>query len=223
MLRHKPIFTFLPAWLSINALVGSWITLSAIMLAYHIPEADLRHPGQLLYGGFSKESASLIIGGFGLIFLIGMVAWTFVLPYLRRTTTMMIGLGGLALCIISLTIINSLGENPASLPHTMHPPVIILLLITTFSVLLLSGFTPAALTQMADIAETQPGKRGAVMGLYSVVLGIGQLAGAFLGGFSVDCGGFYGLMIFSTLLGTLSFISVLYMRTHDQDRFSSPR
>jgi predicted MFS family arabinose efflux permease len=130
---------------------------------------------------------------------------------------MMIGLGGLALCILTLSIINSLGENPISLPHRMHIPIFVLLTITAIAVLLLSGFTPAALTQMADIAESQPGKRGAVMGLYSVVLGVGQLTGAFFGGFAVDRGGFYGLMIFSTLLGALSLISVLYMRAHGQD------
>src|SRR6266568_4201180 len=48
MLRHKRIFTFLPAWLSINALVGAWITLSIIMLTYPEPAAAIRHPGQLL-------------------------------------------------------------------------------------------------------------------------------------------------------------------------------
>src|SRR6266699_7102340 len=54
MLRYKRIFTFLPAWLSINALVGAWITLSTIMLTYAEPAADIRHPGQLSYGGFCK-------------------------------------------------------------------------------------------------------------------------------------------------------------------------
>src|SRR6266568_9232991 len=48
MLRYKRIFTFLPAWLSINALVGAWITLSIIMLTYPEPAAAIRHPGQLL-------------------------------------------------------------------------------------------------------------------------------------------------------------------------------
>ncbi len=35
------------------------------------------------------------------------------------------------------------------------------------------------------------------MGIYCVVMGVGQLIGAALGGLCVDLGGFYGLMVFS--------------------------
>lgn len=63
--------------------------------------------------------------------------------------------------------------------------------------MLLSGFTPAALNQIAAIAETPPEKLGAITGLYSAVLAIDQLMGAGFGGTVVDMNGFYGLMIFS--------------------------
>jgi predicted MFS family arabinose efflux permease len=71
---------------------------------------------------------------------------------------------------------------------------------------------------MAAIAEARTGQRGAVMGLYSVVLGIGQFMGGCVGGIAIDMGGFYGLMAFSALLCLLSLASVLYMRTHNHDR-----
>ncbi|WP_165423218.1 MFS transporter [Ktedonosporobacter rubrisoli] len=217
MLGNKRIFTFLPAWLSVNALVGAWITLITIVLAYPNPAADMRFPGQLLYGGFSKGSATMLLGGFGLLFLLGMGLWMLVLPRMRRTTTMLIGLGGLSISIIVLTLINGLAENPQSIAPQAMTELIVLLVPLVLGIVLLSGFTPAALTQMASIAETQKGKRGAVMGLYSVVLGIGQLLGASLGGMSVDAGGFYGLMIFSVVLGLLALASVLYMRAHRDD------
>ena len=41
-----------------------------------------------------------------------------------------------------------------------------------------SGFTPAALAHLADITETHNTDRGAIMGLYSVFLGLGQFLGA---------------------------------------------
>ena len=88
--------------------------------------------------------------------------------------------------------------------------------------MLLSGFTPVALTQMSAIAETLPGKQGAVMGLYSVVLAIGQLLGAALGGVSVDLKGFYGLMEFSVLMGVFSLASVLYIRFCRDDLITVP-
>ncbi|GER89629.1 hypothetical protein KDW_37910 [Dictyobacter vulcani] len=217
MLRDKRIFTFLPAWLSVNTLVGAWITLIVIMLTYPNPAADMRHPHQLLYGGFSKDIATLVFGGFGLFFLLGMGCWMLILPRLRRTTIMIIGLIGLAVCIAALTVINGLGENMASLSASAHTNLLLLLPLVLIGVLLLSGFTPASLTHMATISERKVGKRGAVMGLYSVVLGIGQLIGASIGGMTVDLGGFYGLMGFSVVLGILSLISVIYMRRHQHD------
>ncbi len=217
VLRHKRIFTFLPTWLSINALIGAWITLSTIMLSYPEPAADMRFPGQLLYGGFSKEGATLLIGGFGVLFLIGMGLWMLTLPHLRRTTVMFIGLGGLSLSIVALTLINALAESPAHVPDSSQPLLLVLLPVGVLGVLLLSGFTPASLTQMAAIAELLPGKRGAVMGLYSVVLGVGQLIGASLGGLCVDLGGFYGLMGFSVAMGLVALGGVLYLRVNGHD------
>ncbi|WP_126601366.1 MFS transporter [Dictyobacter aurantiacus] len=217
LLRNKYIFTFLPAWLSINTLVGAWITLIIIMLTYPNPAADLRHPHQLLYGGFGKDSATLALGCFGLFFLAGMGAWMLILPRMRRTTVMIIGLVGLSLCVITLTIINGLGENMSDLTRNAWTVLWTLLPIVVFGVVLLSGFTPASLTQMASISERMAGKRGAVMGIYSVVLGLGQFIGASIGGLTVDLAGFYGLMGFSVVLGILSLISVLYMRVHRHD------
>ena len=257
VLRDKRIFTFIPAWLAVNALVGGWISLITIMLAYPTPnaggtfdpalfpaegskvarfiglafhdfkfilagqDADARHPGQLLYGGFSKGNATLLIGIFGLIFLAGMVIWARIIPNLRRTTTMLIGLGGLAIAVVFLALVNSVADNPAYLNESNLGSVYILLPFIVAGVMLMSGFTPASLTHMGAISELMPGKRGAVMGLYSVVLGVGQLVGTLLGGVFVDAGGFYGLMVFSAILGVISLFSVLYMRSHQHDLITS--
>ncbi|HLI87129.1 MAG TPA: MFS transporter [Ktedonobacteraceae bacterium] len=223
VIRHKRIFSFLPAWFSVNALVGAWSVLITIMLAYPNPAADRRHPAQLLYGGFSQMSATLWVGLFALVFLVGMGVWTPLLPRMRRTTIMLIALAGLAMTAIALSIINSLADNPQSLPHSAHPAVALLLLLALVGILLLSGFTPVALTQMSALAETLPGKNGAVMGLYSVVMAVGQLLGAMLGAVSVDRDGFYGLMIFSVAMGILALVSVLYVRINAHDQTSARR
>jgi MFS family permease len=217
MLRLPKIFTFLPAWLAINAMVGAWITLCTIILTYPNPAADLRHPGQLLYGGFSKDFGTMMIGLFGLVFLLGMAGWMFILPRLRRTTIMSLGLVGAAISIGGLLVINAMAENPARLLPGSNLQMAALLALVGAGILLLSGFTPAALTQIAAIADTQPGKRGAVMGLYSVVLAVGQLSGAGIGGVFVDWNGFTGLMIFSVILGFIALASVWYMRSHKHD------
>ncbi|HEX2910251.1 MAG TPA: MFS transporter [Chloroflexia bacterium] len=217
VITEKRIFTFLPAWLTVNALVGALTNLTTIVLAYPNPAADQRFPHQLLYGGFHKDTATYIVGGFGAFFLIGMGLWVIVLPRMRRSTAMFIGLAGLAIVIVCLWLVNGLAENPTEISNSVKPELYTLLPLIVAGIVMLSGFTPAALTQMGAISETLPGKRGAVMGLYSVALGVGQFVGIFVGGIAVDMGGFYGLMIFSAILGLISFFSVLYMRSHNHD------
>lgn len=217
LLRNPRVFAFLPAWLSINTLVGAWLTLLILLMAYPNPAADLRFPGQMIYGGFSKVFASQAIGASGLLFLAGMGLWMLVLPRVRRTTVMLVGLVGLAFCIGALTLINGLAENFASMAGDDTFWFCLLIPFVVLGALLFSGFPPASLTQMAALSEMMPEKRGATMGLYSVVLGIGQLLGATLGGVAVDLGGFNGLMVLSLVLGISSTISVMYMRVHSHD------
>ncbi len=76
-------------------------------------------------------------------------------------------------------------------------PLIVLLLIGMF---VESGFTPAALTYLAEIAEEQAQDRGSVMGVYSVLLSVGQLAGTALAGPFAAAAGFNGLITLTGLL-----------------------
>src|SRR5581483_1950430 len=217
LIRHRRIFTFIPAWFAVNALVGALPNQILLIMTYPNPAADLRHPGQLLYGGFSKSEATLWVGALALFFLLGMVVWMFIVPRMRRSTVMCIGLGGLVITIIALTILNGLAENRQSLPVGAMPTLIGMLGVAMLGLFLLSAFTPVALSQMSAIAETIPGKRGAVMGLYSVVLGLGQALGQGIGSCFVDGMGFYGLMLFSSIMLVVSLLSVLYMRSHGDD------
>jgi MFS family permease len=248
VITNKRIFTFVPAWLSVMALIGAWLTLTLIVLAYPTShcriepgkatpalqpvvqvfaaeacaiepsrDADARFPHQLLHGGFTPSEASLLVGALGLLFIVGMGLWTIIVPKLRRTTVMLIGIGGLVVSCITLLIINGVADNPMTVTSGNQVEILILLPFTALGILVMSGFTPAALTHLGAISETLPGERGAVMGLYSVLLGIGQLVGVFIGGIFVDWVGFNGLMIYSLILGTIATGSVLYMRSHRHD------
>ena len=60
---------------------------------------------------------------------------------------------------------------------------------------MLAGATPAALGLLADISERFPADRGAIMGLYSVFLAIGQIIGSLIGGFAADWRGIDGMLV----------------------------
>jgi MFS family permease len=77
-----------------------------------------------------------------------------------------------------------------------------------------SGFTPVALAYLAEISGTRVEHRGAVMGLYSVFLGLGQFIGSGLGGVFITWTGmgFNGLILGTFILGVIAFACVMWLR-----------
>ena len=217
-LRFPGVRAFLPAWLALNAIVGAWITAGLLVLAYSDALADTRFPHQLLYGGFTRSQASLAIGAFGAFFLIGMGIWTPFVTRLRRTSIMLIGLAGLAISMLGLTAINGIGGDIRSLPAGSVGWLATLLVVVAVGLLIMGGFAPAALTQIGADADQAREHSGAVLGLYSFALGLGQLVGAVVGGFSADAFGMYGLIGYSVLLGLIALGSVLVIRHEGHDR-----
>ena len=67
----------------------------------------------------------------------------------------------------------------------------------------LAGATPAALGLLADTSEAHPADRGAIMGLYSVFLALGQIVGSLLGGTAAEIRGIDGILV-----GTLILLAV---------------
>src|SRR5205814_8520445 len=84
-------------------------------------------------------------------------------------------------------------------------------------VVIASGFAPAALTHLAALSEETPEERGAIMGLYSLLLGGGQLLGTWIGGIFSDIWGFNGLVLFVLLLTALAFWRVHASASHLAD------
>ncbi len=124
---------------------------------------------------------------------------------MEKIKAMMIGNGGLFAVCLCLFAINHL----PSLHSTLIFPLAILLGI---SIMIMSGFTPSALAHLANITERHTADRGAIMGLYSVFLGIGQFLGATIGGPFVDWLGADGMILAIALFGLLSAILLLRMR-----------
>ena len=95
-----------------------------------------------------------------------------------------------------LYLLNSLMDMPGWLQ-------ILLILLVAVTILFESGFTPAALTYLADLAGESKGP-GVVMGLYSMLFGLGNLIGAALGGLFASIWAVNGLLLATALLAVLS-------------------
>jgi MFS family permease len=207
-LSSPTILRFAPAWLAVNMILGAWFNSSIRQLV-----ADNgRFPDQLLYGIFAGARAgtevSTYAGAVLGIFAIGVVIWSLTFGRFRRTSVMLVGALGLFILTGFLFAFNHAGslDNPL-VPLYLGGALVGLLII--------SGFTPAALTYLADVTEDDPSDRGAIMGLYSVFFGIGQLFGTLLSGPFVDAAGMDGLIGLTALLGVLA--TFILIRLHQRE------
>jgi predicted MFS family arabinose efflux permease len=79
----------------------------------------------------------------------------------------------------------------------------------------LAGATPAAIGLLADMTEAYPDDRGAIMGLYSVFLGLGQIIGSTLGGVAAQVYGLDGIFGASVVLLAVAVLPIRQLRGYE--------
>ena len=198
VLQYPRVLRFAPAWLSVNTILGAWLIHSAFVLT-----GEAR-TGQHLAGAFGGSGLSVVFSGLGVAFLVGIYLWGMAMGARRRTTIMLATLPGIAIICVALLALNHFDGS-----RTMSAALTLLL---GLGIGVASGFTPAALAYLADLSEEAAHLRGAIMGFYSVLLGLGQLIGGALGGPFAEAGGVDGLVLFTGILGTVATIVVLILR-----------
>lgn len=169
-LREPSIRALAPAWIAINAIVGLWMGPMLTFLLTLRQESN-----QYLNGLFADnpEQVGWVFLGYALVFAIGVTIWSFFLDRVNRKTVLMAGLTATLVVCAGLYVLNhspALGDGSR----------LALLVFLAGAVMVESGFTPGALALLADIVEGTPG-RGATMGIYSALLGVGALLGALIG------------------------------------------
>jgi MFS family permease len=199
VLGQRRVLVFAPAWIAINAILGTWMG-----HAFYQLSGKVRQPDQFLMGGFSGTQISVIFLGFALSFIAGMYVWGLVYARYRRTSIMLFALGGIFAFAGLLFAINHSGGVILT--------VVPLVILGIVAIGIASGFTPASLGYLAEIAESSARDRGTVMGLYSVFLGGGQLIGTYVGGHFARDGGVDGLILLTFLLAILALFTVLLLR-----------
>lgn len=205
LLRSGVIWLLAPTWIALNAVIGSWTSQSVYQLVRPVNTGSPRFPNQVLNGGIDPAlvSAAAAIGL--LVFLAGLIFWGNRFKRFRRTTIIAFGIaGGLAM------LVGMAGINHS---HGFAWPVTgFLVALLLGGLFVLAGGTPAALGLLADITEAHPQDRGAVMGLYSVFLGLGQIIGALSAGVAADLLGFDGIIVVSLLLLGIAVVPLRQLR-----------
>ena len=165
-----------PTWIAVNAAIGLWFSQSLFQFA----KANPRFPDQALMRGFAANQITVGAIVIAVIFGAGLLYWGNRFKTMRRTTI---------ICYGDPRRGRARGRGPRRQPPVGDRAD--------------RGGRRGALRRrrpvrarrarrrrrsglLADISERFPADRGAIMGLYSVFLAIGQITGALIGGVAAD-------------------------------------
>lgn len=210
LLRTSHVWLLAPTWIAVNASIGVWFSQS--IFQFSAPNPDF--PDQVLHQGFTPLQISMAAVAVGLLFGAGLLYWGNKFRSLRRTTIILYGIGGGALVALGGLAVNHANALPVVVP-------IVGVGLVAFGLFVLAGATPAALGLLADISERFPTDRGAIMGLYSVFLAIGQIIGAVIGGAAADIGGIDAMFVATLILLGIALIPLAQLR-RDEHYVSGP-
>ena len=210
LLANAHVLWLAPTWIAVNASIGLWFSQSLFALR----NGDERFPDQYLAQGFSLTEITLGMVGIAVIFGAGILWWGNRFARYRRTSIILAGvLGGVALAVAGLLV-----NHVATSATTLLPMLLvgIAALVAAIGLFVLAGATPAAVGLLADITERFPADRGAVMGLYSVFLAMGQIGGSLLGGVASQWRGIDGLLIATGLLLLVALVPLNRLRATEK-------
>ncbi len=214
-LHYQDVFTapgvtrFAPVFLTICTILGIWMN----HIVGQLVAADHQFTGQLLYGIFANDRhAGTEIALYGTlilaIFALGALVWSFVIGHFRRTAIMLVNVGALfVLCGVTLALNHS--------PSLAAPGIPVYLALAVLAIFVLSGAMPAALTYLADVTEERQEDRGAIMGLYTILFGLGGFLGTLIGGPFADWNAVDGILFATALLGVIATLLLVRLYQHD--------
>jgi MFS family permease len=169
VLRDATLRKFAPLLLCVSAIAGLWLGPTLPFLLIHASTAH-----QYLVGLYAHEPGNVgwLLLGYSLVFATGLLGWSHFLPRLSAPRAMRISL------LAMLAVCGGLGLLNAS-SHYSTGARWLIGIATAALIMVESGFAPAALVWLTGSLGARIG-RGAAMGAYSVLLGLGAVLGSLL-------------------------------------------
>jgi MFS family permease len=204
LIRSSHVLLLAPTWIAVNAALGVWLSQTVFQLA----KGDPRFPDQALMAGFSANQITVGAIAVAIVFGAGLLYWGNRFNSFRRTTIIGYGVVGGAFMVGAGIVVNHLA--------TVHLLITVgAAAVAAGGLFVLAGATPAALGLLADMSERFPSDRGAIMGLYSVFLALGQITGALIGGVAADWLGIDGMFIATLILLAIAIIPLSQLRAQE--------
>jgi len=206
LIRSSHVLLLAPTWIALNASIGLWFSQSLFQFSKPNP----KFPDQFMMQGFDANQITIAAIAIAVVFGVGLLYWGNRFKSMRRTTIILYGIIGGAVLVLG----GLLANHSAGFPGVILVAAVLLAGAGLFT---LAGATPAALGLLADISERFPTDRGAIMGLYSVFLAIGQIVGALIGGVAADWRGIDGMLIATLLLLGVALVPLRRLRRQEHE------
>ena len=208
LVRSSHVLLLAPTWIALNASIGLWFSQSL----FQFSQANPDFPDQFLMSGFSTVQITVAAIAIAVVFGVGLLYWGNRFKSMRRTTIILLGVLGGGVLVLAGFVVN----HASGLIFVVPIGAVI---VAGAGLFVMAGATPAALGLLADISERFPADRGAIMGLYSVFLAIGQITGALIGGFAASWRGIDGMLVatFGLLVVALIPLGRLRRQEHEID------
>jgi MFS family permease len=211
LVRSSHVWLLAPTWIAVNAALGVWLSQSVFQLA----KGDPRFPDQALMAGFTANQITVAAIVVAVVFGAGLLYWGNRFKSLRRTTIIGYGVVGGAVLVVAGLVVNHVGT-------TLPLIAVIAAAVAAGGLFVLAGATPAALGLLADMSERFPSDRGAIMGLYSVFLALGQITGSLIGGVAADWRGIDGMFIATLVLLGIAVVPLAQLRAQEHQLEQGP-
>ncbi len=200
---NRRVLLFTPTWLAINAVLGVWALQAPLLM-----RGNIQDESQFLMQDFGATNIGYGMAALAVVFGLGLLFWGQVYARFRRTTLILIGVAAFVVISLDILAINHLGGTSMVLLSG-------LVAVAIGAIFFLSGATPAALGLLADVSEGFEEDRSAIMGLYSVFLGLGQVIGAVVGGVAATWKGIDGLVVATMCILVIGLLALLNLRAHE--------
>jgi MFS family permease len=193
-IRH--VTDLAPSWLALNAAAGLWFGQAAYQFSGAHP---MLH--QQLTNPMPVREIGLIFGVYAVLFAIGTIAWGLALGRVTLATALRVGVVGLIFTAVAIAGVNHADQIGSW-------ATVGFLVVAVFGLAAQTAFTPAALTLLAGRSDSVHHGRGAVMGVYSMLLAGGQLIGSILGAIVAESWGVDGLIGATIGLGIVAIATI---------------
>jgi MFS family permease len=169
VIRDPNIRHIAPLMLCVSAVVGLWL---GPTLPYLLTHRTGSH--QYIAGLYADNPSAVgwLLLGYSIVFAAGLIGWSQFLPRMSAHRAMQVALLAMLAVCAGIGLLNN-SSDYSTLARWMIGAC------TAALIMVESGFTPAALVWLTAALGPQAG-RGAAMGAYSVMLGVGTIVGSFL-------------------------------------------